>query len=173
MDKSTIIDNLTTASTDKPLSANQGVILQDQITEINGKLCDYVLDVDINGDGTDGGDGNISSIPVEVDETLSISGVAADSKVTGDEIARLNEMIGGVPVSEQIAKAIVEVYVQEDEPEGAEVGSIWVDTDKTGLDSPEEVYNRNLYVIDAGTSDTSSIDFSGYIAGDIILITTS
>ena len=34
VDKSTIIDNLTSTSTDKPLSANQGKILQDQIAEI-------------------------------------------------------------------------------------------------------------------------------------------
>lgn len=34
VDKSNIIDNLTTTTTDQPLSANQGKILQDQIANI-------------------------------------------------------------------------------------------------------------------------------------------
>lgn len=44
VDKTNIVDNLTTTSTDQPLSANQGKILQDQITEINGNLSDLMYE---------------------------------------------------------------------------------------------------------------------------------
>lgn len=44
VDKSTIVDNLTTTTTDQPLSANQGKVLQDQITEISKKLADFMYE---------------------------------------------------------------------------------------------------------------------------------
>ena len=44
VETSDIVDNLTTSSTDKPLSANQGAILQDQITEMKGKLSDLLYE---------------------------------------------------------------------------------------------------------------------------------
>ena len=132
---------------------------------------DYVLEVDLNGadagDGTEGWQGYF-----DVDDTLSLVGVAADAKKTGDELARLNEMLGGSSVSDQIADALVEVYVQEDEPADAPVGSIWVDTDTPGLDDAEDT-TAKVYLIDAGTSDISSIDLSSYKAGDVIIVTTS
>ena len=141
------------------------------LLNIEEVLHDYILHVDIDEENN----GITNKDYFNVDNTLSLSGVAADSKKTGDEIAKLKEMIGNSSISEQIAEALVEVYVQDDEPENAAVGSIWVDTEEKGLDDSQEqeTYNKNLYVIDANNSNTNEIDFSGYSAGDIILITTS
>ena len=49
-----------------------------------------------------------SDIPSEtsIDDTLSISGQAADSKATGDAINELNALVGDVSVSEQINSAV-------------------------------------------------------------------
>lgn len=44
IDKTNIVDNLTTITTDQPLSANQGVILQNQITEMSGKIEDLLYE---------------------------------------------------------------------------------------------------------------------------------
>ena len=44
VDKASIVDNLTTATIDQPLSANQGVALQNQITVINNKLADLMYE---------------------------------------------------------------------------------------------------------------------------------
>lgn len=72
---------------------------------------------------------------IEVDETLSVAGQAADSKAVGDAIGNLNALIGDTAVSEQISSAIDEataddfgVYVQAQEPTDAVAGDIWIDT---------------------------------------------
>lgn len=65
------------------------------------------------------------------------------------------------------------VYIQNDEPVDAVIGSVWIDTNETGLDVPGEEYNKNLYIIDSSGSDSSEIDFSSYAVGDIILVTSS
>lgn len=131
----------------------------------------YVIEVDLNGaddgNGTEDWQGYF-----DVDDTLSLVGVAADAKKTGDELARLNEMLGGSSVSDQIADALVEVYVQNIEPVDAPEGSIWVDTGTPGLDDTEDT-TAKVYLIDAGTSDISSIDLSNYKVGDVIIVTTS
>ena len=51
----------------------------------------------------------IASAKVEIDKTLKVSGKAADAKVTGDEITKLNNLVGNIPVSEQITTAIDEL----------------------------------------------------------------
>lgn len=131
----------------------------------------YVFNVDLNGE-EDGDGSNFDANYFDIDETLSVTGLAADAKKTGDELARLNEMIGGSPVSDQIAEAIVEVYVQAEEPADAQTGTLWVDTNEVGL--PEEEDNTaKVYLIDAGTSDISSIDLSNYKVGDVLIVTTS
>ena len=65
------------------------------------------------------------------------------------------------------------VYIQNDEPIDAVIGSVWIDTNETGLDVPGEEYNKNLYIIDSSGSESSEIDFSSYAVGDIILVTSS
>ena len=139
--------------------------------EYKAAVDDYVLEVDLNGaddgNGTEDWQGYF-----DVDDTLSLVGVAADAKKTGEELARLNEMLGGSSVSDQIADALVEVYVQNIEPVDAPAGSIWVDTGTPGLDDTEDT-TAKVYLIDAGTSDISSIDLSSYKAGDVLIVTTS
>lgn len=49
---------------------------------------------------------DLASAGISVDETLTISGAAADAKVTGDAIAGLNELVGDTKVSTQISNAI-------------------------------------------------------------------
>lgn len=44
VDKSSIVDNLTSTTTDQPLSALQGKVLQDQITEMNGTLAELMYE---------------------------------------------------------------------------------------------------------------------------------
>lgn len=53
---------------------------------------------------------------------------------------KLHELVGDVPVSEQIAAAIQdEVYVQEEEPLDAPDGSLWVDLDEEIEDTSIEI----------------------------------
>ena len=47
----------------------------------------------------------------EVDNSLSITGAAADSKVTGDEISNLKNLVGTTSVAEQIQEAIGDIEV--------------------------------------------------------------
>jgi hypothetical protein len=75
----------------------------------------------------------LPSIPV--DDTLTESGKAADAKVAGDAISKLNTLIGDTAVAEQIATALDEstaddfgIYVQASEPTEAIAGDIWIDT---------------------------------------------
>jgi hypothetical protein len=72
----------------------------------------------------------VAAIPT--DTTLTQDGHVADAKAVGDKFATL---IGDIPVSEQISNAFAdyssgaEVYSQNDEPEDAPEGSLWVDLD--------------------------------------------
>lgn len=50
---------------------------------------------------------------------------------------KLHELVGDIPVSEQISEVIpVKWYIQDDEPEDAPEGSLWLDTDAIGAISP-------------------------------------
>lgn len=115
----------------------------------------------------------IANVKVETDNTLSTAGAAADAKATGDAIANLNKLVGNTSVAEQIADAIVEVYVQDEEPDEAQVGSIWVDTNEEGLSGVQEKNTANVYVVDAGTTDITEVDFSSYAIGDVVIVTIS
>lgn len=108
---------------------------------------------------------------IETDSTLSVSGAAADAKVTGDAITNLNTLVGDTSVADQIADAIVEVYVQNEEPTDAVDGSIWVDLDADGAPTTSGKVTANVYVVDAGTTDMTTIDFSQYSIGDVIVVT--
>lgn len=112
----------------------------------------------------------IANVKVETDTTLKVSGSAADAKVTGDAITNLNSLVGTTPVADQIAEAIVEVYVQDEEPTDATNDSIWVDTSSDGLSTPAKT-SANVYVEDARTTDVSNVDFSKYSIGDIVIVT--
>lgn len=50
---------------------------------------------------------------------------------------KLHELVGDTPVSEQISAVMpVKMYIQDDEPEDAPEGSLWLDTDAIGAISP-------------------------------------
>lgn len=48
-----------------------------------------------------------------IDSTLSVSGNAADAKVTGDAISNLSDLVGDTAVSDQIAAATVAITPEE------------------------------------------------------------
>ena len=112
-------------------------------------------------------------VTIKTDTTLKTSGMAADAKVTGEAIANLNTLVGNTSVSEQIAEVITEVYVQNDEPVEAPEGSIWVDLDADGAPAVPGKKTANVYVVDAGTTDITRIDFSQYAIGDVVVVTAS
>ena len=96
---SDIVDNLTTNSAGKVLSAAQGVALK---AMIDGIVIPTALPnpqpITINGQRYDGSEAvtvTVSSegggTPVEIDDTLTQSGKAADAKATGDALNALNE----------------------------------------------------------------------------------
>lgn len=114
----------------------------------------------------------VCSSPIELDGTLSTSGIPADAKAVGDAISILNNRIGDKPIHEQIAEAIVEVYVQGDEPTSAPEGSIWIDESESGLPNIQNP-TAKVYVVDAATTDITTVDFSKYAIGDVILVTSS
>lgn len=116
---------------------------------------------------------NNGSTSVEIDTSLSVSGMAADAKTAGDRIRDLENLIGDTSVSEQIADAITEVYVQNDDPTDAPEGSIWVDLDEEGLPEAVTKQTANVYVVDAATTDITTVDFSQYTIGDVVLVTSS
>ena len=71
--------------------------------------------------------------------------------------------------SRTTAKNNVGVYVGETEPADALDGDIWVNTNESAT-----VAVKNIHLVNAGSSsDLSSIDFSKYAVGDIILVTMS
>lgn len=96
---SDIVDNLTTNASGKVLSAAQGVALK---AMIDGIVIPTALPnpqpITINGQRYDGSEAvtvTVSSdgggTPVEIDDTLTQSGKAADAKVVGDRLSALNE----------------------------------------------------------------------------------
>lgn len=96
---SDIVDNLTTNASGKVLSAAQGVALK---AMIDGIVIPTALPnpqpITINGQRYDGSEAvtvTVSSegggTPVEIDDTLTQSGKAADAKVVGDQLSALNE----------------------------------------------------------------------------------
>lgn len=101
---SDIVDNLTTNASGKVLSAAQGVALK---AMIDGIVIPTALPnpqpITINGQRYDGSEAvtvTVSSegggTPVEIDDTLTQSGKAADAKVVGDRLSALNEAIDNV-----------------------------------------------------------------------------
>lgn len=96
---SDIVDNLTTNASGKVLSAAQGVALK---AMIDGIVIPTALPnpqpITINGQRYDGSEAvtvTVSSegggAPVEIDDTLTQSGKAADAKAVGDRLNELNE----------------------------------------------------------------------------------
>lgn len=96
---SDIVDNLTTNASGKVLSAAQGVALK---AMIDGIVIPTALPnpqpITINGQRYDGSEAvtvTVSSegggTPVEIDDTLTQSGKAADAKAVGDQLSALNE----------------------------------------------------------------------------------
>lgn len=77
MNSSDVVDNLTTTSTNKPLSANQGAILQDQITEMKGKLSDLLYEAitiptfTVSSLVSSGTGGTYTKSPVELGMTVT------------------------------------------------------------------------------------------------------
>lgn len=145
-----------------PTSAEVGQILSVKSVDSNGNITWETID-------------NVSDT-VEVDSGLSKEGFAADAKVTGDAISNLNTLVGDTAVSEQIetaiSEAIVEVYTQNDEPVNAPEGSLWIDTSKDGLPNTQSSAAR-VYVADVATTDITTVDFSKYAIGDVVLVTSS
>ena len=114
---SDIVNTLTDISTNKPLSAAQGKALNDKYTSLNSNKIDKptsvaagkFLQTDSNGDAvwgnaasptdvanavTDWLDDNIpTGQTVVVDQSLTVSGAAADAKKTGDQLSDLKSAI--------------------------------------------------------------------------------
>lgn len=96
---SDIVDNLTTNASGKVLSAAQGVALK---AMIDGIVIPTALPnpqpITINGQRYDGSEAVTVTVgsegvgtPVEIDDTLTQSGQAADAKAVGDQLSALNE----------------------------------------------------------------------------------
>lgn len=93
VETSDVVDDLTTASADKPLSANQGVILQDQITTINSTLADLLYEeIAIssfkNNVGTVEVGSTVDSVTLtwttsKTPSALTLEGASIDSSLTG------------------------------------------------------------------------------------------
>lgn len=109
---SDIVDNLTTNASGKVLSAAQGVALKAMIDgiviptalpnpqpiTINGQRYDGSAAVEVTVTGEGGG------TPVEIDDTLTQSGKAADAKAVGDRLTALNE--ANAAQDKEIAKKV-------------------------------------------------------------------
>ena len=109
---SDIVDNLTTNASGKVLSAAQGVALK---AMIDGIVIPTALPnpqpITINGQRYDGSEAvtvTVSSegggTPVEIDDTLTQSGKAADAKAVGDQLSALN--VANAAQDEAIAKKL-------------------------------------------------------------------
>ena len=88
---SDIVDNLTTNSAGKVLSAAQGVRLKALIDAI--VIPDKLPNpqpLTINGQSYDGSEA-VTVTTVEIDDTLTQSGKAADAKAVGDQLSALNQ----------------------------------------------------------------------------------
>ena len=88
---SDIVDNLTTNASGKVLSAAQGVALK---AMIDGIVIPTTLPnpqpITINGQRYDGSE-SVTMTTVEIDDTLTQSGKAADAKAVGDQLNELNK----------------------------------------------------------------------------------
>lgn len=117
-----IINNLTTNTSNKPLSAAQGVVLKElidaiviptklsQLTNDAGYLTEHQ---NLDGFATESYvDSKIEAIPIpDVSEQIDAHNTSADAH------SDIRALIGE------------KVYTQPEEPEDAPVGSVWVDTD--------------------------------------------
>lgn len=56
----------------------------------------------------------LDSINMEVDETLTQSGTAADAKVTGEAIGAINTLVGDTDVATQISNAVANLITRSD-----------------------------------------------------------
>lgn len=108
----------------------------DKITEAKQGQIPIVAKVNSSGQITQW---NVIDFPesIIIDETLTISGAAADAKVIGDQIGSLEsldteEKTNLVAAINEVANKEVgsSVYIQDEEPENAVVGSLWLDTDE-------------------------------------------
>lgn len=107
----------------------------------------------------------------KVPQTRTINGktLEEDIVLTAEDVGAVTE----AEVDDKIAEAIVEVYVQDEEPTEAVAGDIWVDTDADGASTASNDKTARIYLEDARTTDMSQIDFSKYTVGDIIVVTVS
>lgn len=157
--------------------ATESYVQEEIANAIDGIEVDIEIDAELSKAGAAAdakavGDA-LANVKITTDSTLQISGAAADSKVTGDAITKLNTLVGTTPVADQIAEAIIDVYVQDDEPVDAPIGSIWIDTDANGASTTSGKVSANVYVIDAKTTDVTNVDFSQYAVGDVVVVTSS
>lgn len=107
---------------------------------------------------------DIGVVNIETDTTLKTEGMAADAKATGDAIDEINSKLEDIEDN---------IYIQNDEPVDAPENSIWIDLDDEGLSNTPENAVTNIYVVDAATTDITTVDFSAYAIGDVVLVTTS
>lgn len=105
----------------------------------------------------------------KVPQTRTINGktLDVDISLTAEDIGAITED----DVAAQIAEAIVEVYVQDEEPTDAATGTIWVDTDEDGKPAVQETPTTTVHVVDARTEDYTTVDFSQFAVGDVVVVT--
>lgn len=100
VNKSNIVDNLTTANASQPLSANQGVVLQDQITVINNKLADLLyeeiaISSFTHNAGTKERGATVTDVTLswktnKTPSTLTLDGAALDANTTSKVLSGLS-----------------------------------------------------------------------------------
>lgn len=98
---------------------------------------------------------NLGSGSVELDETLTQSGKAADAKATGDRITAL--------------EAESTTYAQNDEPENALDGDLWIDLDEEVEDFPVVLYTKQELTTEQKAQVRSNIGITE--GGDSVNIT--
>lgn len=117
---SDIVDNLTTNASGKVLSAAQGVALK---AMIDGIVIPTALPnpqpITINGQRYDGSEAvtvtvgsEVVGTPVEIDDTLTQSGQAADAKAVGDRLNELNQAIGNKLDASALPTAVNDALAQ-------------------------------------------------------------
>ena len=101
-------------------------------------------------------------------EALEIATIEVKEYIDDKEVISYKENQALNESARTTAKNNVGVYVGENEPYDALDGDIWVST------TDDVVSVTNIHLVDAGNSDDlTSIDFSKYAVGDIILVTKS
>lgn len=101
----------------------------------------------------------------EVWDDAAISHIDNAFVAVSSELSTANSKIDDVKVN---------IFTDNEEPVDAPDNSFWVDLDAEGLlDEEETVKPAKVYVVDAATTDVTTIDFSAYKIGDVILVTTS